>query len=91
MPPICAIKPYTGHLGAASDIGEIIIAMQAVREGIVPATLNFEETDKEFSSLEDIRQPAVLRRQHHHVCQLRHGRTVLYSRHTGGEGLNLTT
>lgn len=51
VPPICAIKPYTGHLGAASDIGEIIIAMQAVREGIVPAALNFEEAEKKYSSL----------------------------------------
>ena len=49
--PICAIKPYTGHLGAASDVVEIIISMLAAREGIVPATLNFSEADKEFSSL----------------------------------------
>jgi len=49
--PLCAIKPYTGHLGAASDIGEIIIAMDAAGKGIVPATPNFEEPDKEFSAL----------------------------------------
>jgi 3-oxoacyl-[acyl-carrier-protein] synthase II len=49
--PLCALKPYTGHLGAASDIGEIIIGMHAVREGIVPGTLNFEEKEKEFSSM----------------------------------------
>jgi len=49
--PLCALKPYTGHLAAASDIGEIIIAIQAAGKGIVPATLNFKEPDKEFSSL----------------------------------------
>jgi len=49
--PICAMKPYTGHLGAASDIGEIIISLQAAGKGIVPANLNFRETDKKFFSL----------------------------------------
>jgi 3-oxoacyl-[acyl-carrier-protein] synthase II len=49
--PICAIKPYTGHLGAASDIGEIIIAMHAAGRGVVPATLNFDEPERGFSSL----------------------------------------
>jgi 3-oxoacyl-[acyl-carrier-protein] synthase II len=49
--PLCGLKPYTGHMGAASDITEIIFGMYAVREKMVPATLNFEETEKEFSHL----------------------------------------
>lgn len=46
--PVCGLKPYTGHLGAASDLGEIILAMSALAEGAVPATLNFREADEEF-------------------------------------------
>jgi 3-oxoacyl-[acyl-carrier-protein] synthase II len=49
--PICGLKPYTGHMGAASDIAEIIYGIRAVKEKTVPATLNFNETEKEFSEL----------------------------------------
>ena len=49
--PICGLKPYTGHMGAASDIAEIIIGIHAVKEHMVPATLNFTEADKPFSGL----------------------------------------
>jgi 3-oxoacyl-[acyl-carrier-protein] synthase II len=49
--PVCGLKPYTGHMGAASDIAEIIFGMRAVTEGYVPATLNFEHADREFSDL----------------------------------------
>ena len=49
--PICGMKPYTGHLGSASDIAEIIFGISAVQNGIIPATLNFEETEREFSGL----------------------------------------
>jgi 3-oxoacyl-[acyl-carrier-protein] synthase II len=48
---LCGLKPYTGHLGAASDIGEIILGIKAVSQGIVPATLNFVETEREYSGL----------------------------------------
>ena len=49
--PICGLKSYTGHLGAASDIGEIILGLKAVSNKVVPATLNFNKSDKEFSDL----------------------------------------
>jgi 3-oxoacyl-(acyl-carrier-protein) synthase len=45
------LKPYTGHLGAASDIAEFILGIKAAREGIVPATLNFRESEREFAEL----------------------------------------
>lgn len=48
---VCGMKPYTGHLGAASDIGEVILGLRAASAGIVPATLNFNETEKGFGSL----------------------------------------
>jgi 3-oxoacyl-(acyl-carrier-protein) synthase len=49
--PICGMKPYTGHLGAASDIAEVIFGIKALEENIVPATLNFREPEKEFAGL----------------------------------------
>jgi len=49
--PVCGLKPYTGHMGAASDIAEIIFGVRAIKEMVVPATLNFHKTDKEFSGL----------------------------------------
>ena len=49
--PVCGLKPFTGHMGAASDLAEIILSLKAVAHGLAPATLNFTEADREFSSL----------------------------------------
>ncbi|MEE8540722.1 MAG: beta-ketoacyl synthase N-terminal-like domain-containing protein [Desulfobacterales bacterium] len=49
--PICGLKPYTGHLGATSDLAEIIFGLLGAREGIAPATPNFEATENEFADL----------------------------------------
>lgn len=49
--PVCAMKSYTGHLGAASDIAEVVLGLLAVQEGIAPATLNFREADAEYAGL----------------------------------------
>lgn len=49
--PICGLKPYSGHLGAASDIGEVIFGILGAKEGLVPATLNFGAVEKDFSDL----------------------------------------
>ncbi|MDA8082929.1 MAG: beta-ketoacyl synthase N-terminal-like domain-containing protein [Nitrospiraceae bacterium] len=50
--PVSGMKAYTGHLGAASDIAEVILCLETVREGLVPATLNFREADRAFSDLQ---------------------------------------
>ncbi len=49
--PVCGMKSYTGHLGAASDIAEVVLGLLAVREGIAPATLNFREADAAHKDL----------------------------------------
>jgi 3-oxoacyl-[acyl-carrier-protein] synthase II len=49
--PICGMKGYTAHLGAASDIVEIILGLEAIRNGMVPATLNFRDAEEEFAGL----------------------------------------
>lgn len=49
--PLCGLKPYTGHMGAASDLAEVIFGINAVRDKTVPATLNFSAAEKAFSDL----------------------------------------
>ena len=49
--PVCALKPYTGHMGAASDICEVILGIAAINEGIVPGTLNFSKTEAAFEGM----------------------------------------
>ena len=68
--PICGMKPYTGHLGAASDIAEIIFGILAVQHHMVPATLNFEETEKDFSELDIVGA--------HKDCENTHFLTISY-------------
>lgn len=55
--PLCALKPYTGHMGAASDIAEIIVGLSSVSCGIVPGTPNLERLESEFSDLLLSNQP----------------------------------
>jgi 3-oxoacyl-[acyl-carrier-protein] synthase II len=49
--PVCALKAYSGHMGAASDICEVILGIAAINEGIVPGTLNFSKTDADFDGM----------------------------------------
>jgi 3-oxoacyl-[acyl-carrier-protein] synthase II len=49
--PVCALKPHTGHMGAASDLAEIVLALLAARHGVVPATPNFERGDPDTVDL----------------------------------------
>lgn len=49
--PVCGMKSYTGHLGAASDIAEVVLGLLAVKEGLAPATLNFRESEAAYAGL----------------------------------------
>jgi 3-oxoacyl-[acyl-carrier-protein] synthase II len=49
--PVCALKPYTGHLGAASDVGEVVLGLSAAAHGVVPATLHFTATELDHAGL----------------------------------------
>ncbi|MBF8279179.1 MAG: fabF1 [candidate division NC10 bacterium] len=49
---VCGLKPYTGHMGAASDIAEIALGLTALKNGLVPATLNFEKAEGGFEELQ---------------------------------------
>jgi len=50
--PVCGLKPYTGHMGAASDVAEIALGLTALGKGLVPATLNFRRADKGFEDID---------------------------------------
>jgi 3-oxoacyl-(acyl-carrier-protein) synthase len=45
------MKSYTGHLGAASDLAEVIFGLRSTAEGMAPGTLNFEEAEPEWADL----------------------------------------
>ncbi|THF83467.1 beta-ketoacyl-ACP synthase II [Cohnella fermenti] len=45
--PVSSTKGATGHLMGAGGITELIACVQAIREGVVPPTLNYEEPDPE--------------------------------------------
>jgi 3-oxoacyl-[acyl-carrier-protein] synthase II len=50
--PISGMKPFTGHMGAASDLGEIVLALTALGRGLVPATLNFRTPEAGFEGID---------------------------------------
>ncbi|MDR3569691.1 MAG: beta-ketoacyl synthase N-terminal-like domain-containing protein [Syntrophobacteraceae bacterium] len=50
--PVCALKAYTGHMGAASDICEVILGIEAINAGLVPGTLNFSMAEPAFEGLD---------------------------------------
>ncbi len=45
--PVFAGKSYFGSLGAGSGTAELAISLLALRHGLLPATLNYEEPDPE--------------------------------------------
>ncbi|MET0121549.1 MAG: beta-ketoacyl synthase N-terminal-like domain-containing protein [Candidatus Thiodiazotropha sp. 6PLUC9] len=51
MPAITAIKPYVGHTLGACGTLELVLFGQAIKQGFVPRTLNFETLDPELALL----------------------------------------
>lgn len=45
--PVSSTKGATGHLNGAGGVTELIACIQAIREGVVPPTLNYETSDPE--------------------------------------------
>ena len=45
--PVFGVKSYIGSLGAGSGITELIASLLAMREGVLPGTLNYDEPDPE--------------------------------------------
>lgn len=49
--PLAGWKPYTGHMGSASDLAEIVLGLFALKEGRLPPTPGFEQKDDAFEAL----------------------------------------
>ena len=50
-PPITAFKWCVGHLFAASGILDLVLALEALRQGVVPGVATLNAVDAEFSGL----------------------------------------
>ena len=49
--PLAGWKPYTGHMGSASDLAEIVLGLYALKDGRFPPTPGFEQKDDAFEAL----------------------------------------
>jgi 3-oxoacyl-[acyl-carrier-protein] synthase II len=58
--PLAGLKPYTGHMGAASDVAEAVLGVLALGAGAVPATPHFEAAEPEFAALRIAAAPQPL-------------------------------
>ncbi len=56
-PPVTGFKWCTGHTFAASGILDLVIALEALKRGVVPGIPTLETIDPEFSSLPVSREP----------------------------------
>jgi 3-oxoacyl-[acyl-carrier-protein] synthase II len=43
--PVLAVKSYMGNLGTGASTTELAASLLALREGVVPGTLNHDQTD----------------------------------------------
>jgi 3-oxoacyl-[acyl-carrier-protein] synthase II len=55
--PISGLKPYTGHMGAASDLAEVAFSLTALARGMAPATLNFRTPEADFAEIDVVTAP----------------------------------
>ncbi|MCX6979484.1 MAG: beta-ketoacyl synthase N-terminal-like domain-containing protein [Verrucomicrobia bacterium] len=56
-PPVTAFKWCVGHLFAASGVLDLVLALEALRQGIVPGIATLDAVDAEFSTLPVSRDP----------------------------------
>jgi len=61
--PVCGLKPYTGHMGAASDVAEIVLGVVAAAHRIAPGTPNFVASEPRHASLQIAATPQRCRTQ----------------------------
>jgi 3-oxoacyl-[acyl-carrier-protein] synthase II len=64
--PVFAAKSYIGSLGAGSSSAELAASVVALEQGLLPATLNYEEPDADCpvavtKALEPVRQEHLLK------------------------------
>lgn len=54
--PVVAYKSYMGHLAAASGAVELAASLFAMKQGVLPATLNFSRPDPDSPTLRILRE-----------------------------------
>lgn len=47
MPPVCSTKAFTGHTTSACGGLEAVFCLMAMRRGLVPASLNWQQADEQ--------------------------------------------
>jgi 3-oxoacyl-[acyl-carrier-protein] synthase II len=62
--PVFAAKSYLGNLGAGSGTTELATSVVAMRQGAVPATLNYEEPDPACPVQVTAGEPRPMKRPH---------------------------
>jgi 3-oxoacyl-[acyl-carrier-protein] synthase II len=45
--PISSTKSMTGHMLGAAGVVEAVVCVQAIREGVIPPTINYDNPDPE--------------------------------------------
>ncbi|MCR5815141.1 MAG: beta-ketoacyl-[acyl-carrier-protein] synthase family protein [Desulfovibrio sp.] len=62
MPPVSSLKGATGHLMGAGGITEVIACVQAIRQALLPPTINYEFFDPEcdLDYIPNVARPAVI-------------------------------
>ena len=68
---IVGMKPYTGHMGAASDLAEIAFAVTALGHELAPATPNFRTTESDLDGVDVVDDHRKVTGRH--VVTLTHG------------------
>jgi 3-oxoacyl-[acyl-carrier-protein] synthase II len=61
---VFAGKSYFGNLGAGGNTTELAASLLAMRHGVLPPTLNYEEPDPECPVAVVAREPRPIRRSH---------------------------
>lgn len=66
--PVSSTKSATGHLLGGAGGVESIFSILAVRDGVLPPTLNLEQPDQNLSDLNLIPKQSIQKNAHHALC-----------------------
>lgn len=61
--PVCALKPATGHMGAGSDVAEVVLGVAACTHDVVPPTRTFRAAENRHAHLSIAARPQPLARR----------------------------